>query len=280
MANFKSMNNMFDLTFNFDNYKRLDNFALLMCQDYNYGNSKNWFGAFRGGLYGFYSRISGVETHYHNVHAWLPKIRSPHEVEYHLSSIFFNMDSSVECLIYSLNALGNAIDSKSFRDISTASGIRQIKPNDMIGNSKKEDSQLPLIGYKKYFQNVQTHWQNSKKLLSIIIEQHDVSKHRETIFIGGMTRLDTPNGFFESLGITDIFSQAMLRPMAEIILQNEPKIHRLNANENESSTKKHLLLENLATDFCNFINKTGELIYKDSTDNINLKYKEFKKTNN
>ena len=31
----------------------LDQFSLLACQAYNFGNTTDWFGNFRGGLYGF-----------------------------------------------------------------------------------------------------------------------------------------------------------------------------------------------------------------------------------
>ncbi|NTW34178.1 MAG: hypothetical protein HGB12_16430 [Bacteroidetes bacterium] len=260
------MNIKFEIYFLLDDFKRLDDFALLMCQDCNYGNVNDWFGAFRGGLYGFYSRLDGVRTHYYNIHAWLPMQRSPYEVEYHLTSIFFNMDSAVECLVFSLNALGNAINSNLFRDISNEKELKQIKPNDMIGDTSNKNSRLPLIGYKDYFNNALTYWQENSKLLSVITDHHDVSKHRESIFIGGMTRQDVPKDFFESLGVTDKFTQAMFHPMAEIILQDDPKRHRLN--ESKHISKSNLLLENLACDFCNFINKTGEIIYKDATNNI------------
>ena len=83
----------FRLHFDLDDSKRLDRFALLACQAYNFSNVSDWFGAFRGGLYGFYARIHGVVTHYYAVHAWMPKPRMPAETDYHLASIFFNMNS-------------------------------------------------------------------------------------------------------------------------------------------------------------------------------------------
>jgi hypothetical protein len=116
----------FDLPFDLSNYKYLDQFALLACQSYNLGNSNDWFGNFRGGLYGFYARIYGLITHYKTVHAWLSSPRVPMEIEYHLASIFFSMDSAIECLTFAINALGFAAAPRAFRDVSNEKALKQI----------------------------------------------------------------------------------------------------------------------------------------------------------
>src|SRR5438552_7832368 len=99
---------MNDYVLNFDvaPLEKLDQFALLASQDYNFGNATDWFGCFRGGLYGAYARLRAVQKHYFEVHAWLPVPRVLAHAEYHLSSIFFNMDSALECLAFAINALG------------------------------------------------------------------------------------------------------------------------------------------------------------------------------
>ena len=116
----------FSLKFDMQPFEELDQFALLACQKYNYGNNNNWFGVFRGGLYGFYARIHGVKTHYFAVHSWMPRPRMPSETEYHIASIFFNMDSSIECIAFALNALGFGTSTNDlFRDVTKAKELRK-----------------------------------------------------------------------------------------------------------------------------------------------------------
>ena len=264
----------FDLPFNLSNYERLDQIALLACQSYNLGNSNEWFGAFRGGLYGFHSRIHGLITHYLTVHAWLPAPRIPSETEYHLASIFFNMDSAIECLTFSLNALGCAVAPNTFRDIANEKALRQISPKDILGDPTLTPPRQPLSGYNTVFPKLQSHWQNNRKLLSLIIEQHDVSKHRETIFTGGMSRLDPPPGFYEALGIgNDPADQSNYWPMAEIILRKDPKGVRVDRKHQEVTDSVHL--ETVASDFCLFINKSGEYLLHDAIAHIKLSHNEF-----
>src|SRR5215813_960072 len=52
---------MSDFAVHFDSepFESLDQLALLACQDYNLGGESDWFGEFRGGLYGFYARLYG-----------------------------------------------------------------------------------------------------------------------------------------------------------------------------------------------------------------------------
>ena len=76
------------LRFDLSPYDDLDKFALLADQKYNLGDRGDWFSCFRGGLYGLYARITGVQIHYYKAHSWEPAIRDPRMTEYHLSSIF------------------------------------------------------------------------------------------------------------------------------------------------------------------------------------------------
>lgn len=264
----------FDLPFDLSNYGLLDQIALLACQSYNLGNSGDWFGAFRGGLYGFHSRIHGLITHYLTVHEWLPTPRIPSETEYHLASIFFNMDSAVECLTFSLNALGYASAPSAFRDVCSEKALKQISPKDILGEPSATPPRHPISGYEDFFPKLQTHWQAHRKLLSIIIEQHDVSKHRETIFTGGMSRLDPPPGFYEALGIgDDPAARSMFWPMAEIILRNDPKAIRVGREPQEMIDS--ILLETVVPDFCNFINESGKYLLQDAQAHIKLTHSKF-----
>lgn len=260
----------FHLKFDLQAFKELDQLALLADQEYNYGNTGDWFGTFRGGLYGSYARIHGVIAHYHAVHSWMLKPRVPSETEYHLASIFFNMDSSLECITFALNALGFCAAKNSFRDVTDSKELRKISPYDLLGRKKE------VNGYAEVFPNVQKLWKKSSGMLDTIIEQHDVSKHRSTIFVGGMGRDDPPPGFFESIGLGDNSSRRVLfMPMKEIILKSEPK--KPLAERVSRPRKDHVLLEELVPQFQKLIEETGVMALNDAKCNIALKENKIKR---
>lgn len=248
-------NTEFLLNFELQECKRLDQFALQACQAKNYGNTSDWFGAFRGGLYGFYARIHGITVHYRDIHAWIPKPRLPTETEYHLAAIFFHMDSAIECFIFGLNALGCAVSPPDFRDVTDEKELRRINPTDLLGNPGATPPRQPLSGYAKIFPNLQAHWQANSTLLSMIFEQHDVSKHRQAIFQGGMSRQDPPPGFYESLGIeADSSKQAIFWPMAEIILGTDLK--KPLSQRVSQEVEEFIYLENVVDKFRQFIKES------------------------
>ena len=257
-----------ELTLNFDlsGGKQLDDFALLARQDYNLGKKNDWFGHFRGGLYGHYSRLTGASIHYANMHQWLP-VPQAHLCEYNLASFFFNADSALECLVYALNALGYAAEPDLFCDITKAPKLKKIAPWNIVGDK-------PLAGYKKFFPHVQQEWTRSESLIGKIVDLHDVSKHRRTIYRGGMARLDSPPSFFEGLGITDESMQAVFWPSKEIILMFDPK---LEGKPLPSRRENYEKLEDIAPSFCKFINKILKLAAKDAKATIKLKEKKFRK---
>ncbi|MDH4234073.1 MAG: hypothetical protein OEV15_02915 [Gallionella sp.] len=265
----------FLLKFDLGAFHELDEFALLASQDYNYGGVNDWLGAFRGGLYGSYARIHGVVTHYYEVHTWASNPRSRAETEYHLASAFFNMDSAIECVTFALNALGYCAAPTSFKDVSESAAIRKISPYDILGKADANPPIPALGGYSMLFPSVQNYWTKNAKLLSTIFEQHDVSKHRGAIYIGGMARADPPPGFYESLGITDDAAQrAQFWPMKEIILKHEPKTPLV---KRISQPRENIeLFETLVPQFKNFISETGLLALRDARRNIKLQVNEFK----
>ena len=127
-------------------FEKLDEFALLACQDNNLGNTPNWFGCFRGGLYGFYGRVFGIGEHFRLLHEWLPpRPRLPQDTEYHLSSTLFDMDSAVECLTFAFNALGFAALPEGFRDTTEPKSLMRISPKDIH----------EMSGYKNVYPNLQ-----------------------------------------------------------------------------------------------------------------------------
>lgn len=268
----------FILEFKLGSYHQLDEYALLSCQAYNFGNDSDWFGSFRGGLYGSYARVHGICSHYHAVHAWMPRPRLPSETEYHLAALFFNMDSFIECVTYALNALGFCASSETgFRDVTCEKGLKRISPYDILGRLNSNPPQPYLSEYDKYFPGVRKYWESKKDLINMIFEQHDVSKHRETIFVGGKCRTTPPLGFFESIGIDPKNSSqnALFWPMEEIIIKSDPKIPRKDRTPQPAEGR--VLLEILVPEFQKFVEKTGELALSDAKASIKLKVKEFKR---
>jgi len=264
----------FNLKFDIDVYKLLDQYALLMCQSYNLGNTTDWFGAFRGGLYAYYARLYGVTTHFKVVHAWLPYPRIPCETEYHLASIFFNMDSAIECFTFALNALGCIVAPADFRDVTHARKLRKICPYDIIGNAHlaRQPVIQPLVGYSKIFPKLQEYWLQHTALIEKIKEQHDVSKHRKTIYNAGETQLDPSTGFYENMGIpNDPMIRALYRPMAEIILEKDPK--QPNITRTPQTLSDQVLLEDLSMEFLEFVNETGRTTLADAKNEIILPVK-------
>ena len=267
----------YTLKFNLSSYEALDKFALLADQKYNLGDKADWFGHFRGGLYGLYARAHGVQINYLAVHSWIlptPFMTSIQRAEYHLSSILFNMDSAVECMVFALNSLGYIADSTQFKDVTNERELSRISPNNILGKPPGYTTGF-IQGYDIYFPSLKNYWCQNRDLLSAIFEQHDVSKHRSVIFMGGQMRRDPPPGFFEQLGITnDKVQQALFMPMAEIMLKYKPKIPRDQQKSHNSNDIYKL--EDIAERFCTFINTCGSKAYEDARNNIKLIYNEFK----
>jgi len=262
------------LEFDLAAFGELDRFALLGRQDYNLGNATDWFGSFRGGLYGFYARIHGIELHYHVVHSWIPRPRMPVENEYHVASVLFNMDSALECLTYALNALGAAALPDAFHDVTARKDLAKISPRDILGSPEATPPKEPLPGYGELFPSMQRHWLANRSFLQAIVELHDVSKHRQTICVGGMARRDPPLGFYEALGIAgDRSKEALFWPSSEIILRPDPKApyaERTPAVRGECHT-----LEGLADAFVQFVAQTGRFALSDAKATIALAHTEF-----
>jgi hypothetical protein len=271
------MSNDYTLKFDLLSYDTLDRFALLADQDYNLGDRSEWFNHFRGGLYGLYARAFGVQINYHAVHSWTlpaPFMNSIQRAEYHLASILFNMDSAIECMVFALNALGYIADSKQFKDVTSEKELAKISPSNILG--KPPDYVKGSVkGYDNYFPSLKSYWHQNLALINTIFEQHDVSKHRQAIFSGGTMRNDPPPGFFEQLGIKgDRARQALLCPMAEIILMYQPKTPwRQRKPHDYKDIDK---LEDIAERFCTFINVCGVKALSDAKSNIKLTYYEFK----
>lgn len=238
-----------------------EEFALLADQDYNYGNSDDWFGHFRRGLYGFYARLLGTDFHYSSLHDWAAGLQIPAQTECHLADFFFNADSAIECFTYALNALGNCVAPEAFIEVSRDENLRRIKPDNIIGSPAHPRKDAPLPGYQRYFPRLQDHWICHQPLIKAIVDNHDVSKHRQTIYRGGRARTDGP-------------WQGVFGPHAEIILQNDPRAH--HSRQPDKPLSGYTLLEELAPAYSKFINQTMVLALGDARANIPLKEATFR----
>src|SRR5258708_9896604 len=99
--------------------QKLDDFALLADQAYNLGDKGDWFGCFRGGLYGMYGRLYGVQFHHKVIHTWESKLTQMRQVDFQVSSLLFNMDSALECFTFGLNALGWIVEESQFKCVTS-----------------------------------------------------------------------------------------------------------------------------------------------------------------
>jgi hypothetical protein len=271
------MSTEYTLAFDLSSYEALDGFALLADQKYNLGDRGDWFNHFRGGLYGLYARVLGVQINYHAVHSWalpVPFMDSIQRAEYHLSSILFNMDSAIECMVFALNALGYIKGSTQFLDVTNEQKLKKISPQNILGKPSQK-WWYGLKGYDTYFPSLKSYWHQNRDLILTIFEQHDVSKHRQAIFTGGKMRNDPPLGFFEKLGIeSDEVRKSFVSPWEEIILTPQPKTpwRQRQPKEYKDIDK----LENIAERFCTFINMCGVKALEDAKSNIKLNCYELK----
>ena len=260
----------YQLPFDLFPLQDLDQFALLACQTYNFGNDTDWFSCFRGGTFAVHHRIRAVRRHYYDVHEWISAPRVLGDAEYHLASLLFNLDSALECLVFGLNGLGYAALPADFRDVTDRRSLKQVTPIDLMGSSQRQ----PLQGYQRIFPQLQDHWKAHSDLVTLVIEHHDVSKHRSTIFRGGQARNDPPPGFFASLGIEgDASREAIYRPMAEIILVQDPK--EPPAQRKTVPRDEQVLLEDLVPTYCDFFNRSVQLALEDAKVNVQLKHHTF-----
>jgi len=178
------------------------------------------------------------------------------------------MDSAIECFTFALNSLGYAARPSDFRDMTERHSLKQIGPADIFG------SHVP--GYERLFPTLAAHWKESRSLIQTIADNHDVSKHREAVFLGGQaSRQAAPAGFFERLGITDHAQKLLVTPMEEIIISRDPKAPR--TARSSTPREEQVRLEDVAQDFKRFIEQTCALALTDAKANIHLEFTELQR---
>lgn len=208
---------LYEVTFDISRYSdEVDKEAQRLQAGYT-GLETYWLFYFRRGMQGVFGRLYGAAVHFNRLHSWFPPRLPMAEADYNLANALFNMDSAMECLVFSMNALGNGKDSAAFHDVTAEAALRRISPANIIGPN-------PLSGYRSHFPNVQDFWNANVDLIGAVTEYHDVTKHRHAEAGSGQFRLDAPDGFFESLGMDpDELTRARMAPSSVIILGPEAK---------------------------------------------------------
>ena len=258
----------FELQFDTTPLHAIDDIALLATQRYNLGDRGRWFLCFRKGCQGFGVRLYAVSIHYSQLHSWQLRCRWHQEPEYHLASIFFGLESALECFLYSLNALGYGSYPDEFVDITTDKGLRSLGPWIMLGSPSRK----PLDACSKYFPRVTGAWKEHKALIEEIQRQHDVSKHRSTTYVGGISRGDVPPGFYEALGISESDPRRFdFAPMGEVILDPDPK-RPASAPRQDVRYKDLRTLETLCGDFKKFVETMCVEFLADTREAIKLRH--------
>lgn len=265
----------FTLGFDLSALDELHDFVHEVALRYNAGFEKQpinvelvgWHGHFVAGELGLKVRLFGVSEHYRLIHAWIPKERTSEEIDYHLATILFGMDSAIECCTFVLNALGWAVLPSEFLNVNDDNALRNITPDNIVGAGKKK-----ISGYAKVFPRVEALWNapHNKWLLGFIFEQHNASKHRQaTIVGGGEQRDDPPTGFFEAVGAEDQFTQQLYTPQRELFLID--CVGKPNTVRKASLGVRVYRLEDLAPDFCKLIQDTGRVALLDAKKHILLR---------
>ena len=258
----------FDFSTTESAFEELDKFALLACQKYNLGNPGDWFGAFRGGIYGAKARLLGVSRHFQEAHSWKLVPWSSREAEYHVASILFNMDSAMECVLFGTNAFGYAVQPALFRNVADAQELRKVEPRDVLNGRVR--------GYERVFPTLTSHWNAHEDLITTIVDQHDVSKHRQTILSGGQMapKEDAPPGHLDAVGKLRILgAEHICMPMVEHHLRPEPKQPR--AGREPTAYEDRVVLEDVGSHFVDFMNASAVILLKDATTNIALPHTDF-----
>ncbi len=239
---------------------RVDDWALIACQDYNLGNTGNWFFSFRAGLHGMRSRLSGLAFHRRFVYDWeFHSLMT--NLEHHIATMLFCMDSALECLVFALNAFGQAVDKSGFRDVSDEKELLRISPRDVFGPKA-------IPGWGQIYPTFKKQLVESEPLLAILIDNHDVSKHRQHTFSGGKRRNDAPEGYLEQFGMSrDDPRRFVISPMESVLI---PKAPKLPMDDQPSELSEWTTLEALIDDFSRFMESVRVVAAQDALKNIIL----------
>ncbi|MBU1413961.1 hypothetical protein KKC22_20800 [Myxococcota bacterium] len=239
---------------NYDDVLRV--IARIAANEKNLGNTGNWLFSCLRALEGVQQRMTSLEENRRLVYEWHPQVSIAGH-ERHIAIMLFCMDSAFECLVFALNALGQAHTPQGFRSLSDEKALKNITPKDVIGLA---NSQIGS-GWLSLFPRFQQHCQNHATLNTLIAENHDVTKHRHSGFDGGTIRQDPPPCFYENLGLPKNHPRRnSIVPMQEVLIPLHPK---LPEDVKPKALSECTYLEKVIDEFCEFINQGLLLVIKD-----------------
>lgn len=271
-------------SFDRNSYDELDKFALLCDQKYNFGNVDRWFLTFRRSYYGFLHRVAGACQSYAALHSIKRQGQVHTNADTDLGNLFFNMDSSLECLAYAFNALGRGTIRNGFHNITDRRTLRNISPKDLTGNPDSNPAKLPLSGFSVMLPSVVALWQSMEALLRFLIDTHDVSKHRQAVFSGAKITVDNRDQYDVLINSKEY--QALSKEEQVIVRINWPSRFEdltLHPDPKEPYADMAPLayedlihLDAVVSDWTNLINETGKLAVSDVRKSISLPVSEFR----
>lgn len=94
----------------------------------------------------------------------------------------------------------------------------------VYGVPSNKDQSRVSGGISQLFPGFKSLWGNHETLVESIMAQHDVSKHRKPIYVGGQLRNDPPQALLDRLSLKQgSAALALITPHAEILLMPDPK---------------------------------------------------------
>jgi hypothetical protein len=166
--------------------------------DPKYTKPPNWVLTYRYAIRGMLARIITVDRDYRGLNEPGSGTATAAEMttenarnwwnavwESYAGTLFFAMDSSLECFAHALNALGYLLSPSEFLDITVDEKLRRITPANLFDPpSKGNASYSAYPACLKWFPRICCHWSANRSLLAQIIEYHDATKHRHSVVVG------------------------------------------------------------------------------------------------
>lgn len=239
----------------------IDGVAYILSRSENFGNEADWLANWRNALNGVQSRSDGMQHSYRNLTEWLPGLPLWNPDNEVAVCLFF-MDSTLECWTFALNALGFGVLPSQFHDIGNSASLKRISPECIIGKLNRRSQ-----GFDTVFPSVSELWRQNEESIRIIIENHDVSKHRHWNLFGWASRADPPPGILEAHGVSSWLGLGPYRvPMSQILLPRDPKLPR---RERQSGLNHWVDLIQLKPKFDHILDMTSKLALKDVRNYVN-----------
>jgi hypothetical protein len=166
--------------------------------DPRYAKPPNWVLTYRFAIRGMLARIITVDRDYRGLNEPGNGTATDEDMttqdardwwnavwESYAGTLFFAMDSSLECFAHALNALGYLLSPAEFLDITADGKLRRITPVKVFDPPSREDADHSVYsGSLKWFPRICGHWSANRSLLAQIIEYHDATKHRHSVVVG------------------------------------------------------------------------------------------------